>query len=187
MKENDERWVLGGLSIISLYILQVVISLNTHDIPAFISLVCLSVAIPLLAGSTVFLFYRSTGILVKYVSSRIFRISFVTVTTLGVIIDLAGIDAAIWHASAIAGWVFLGSVIFGFAFFGSALVWLINNAEQPLEAFQKAAEMLSQIKEISDELHKEAEAQTNAFVTQANKAKEDMAKLLEDVPTKGEK
>ncbi len=86
--QDNERWVLGGLSVISLYILPSLVSLSVLDTPAFISLVCLSVALPLLAGSTVFLFYRNTGILVKYVSSHIFRISFVTVTTIGVIIDL---------------------------------------------------------------------------------------------------
>lgn len=141
MKEN-ERWVLGGLSIISLYILPSLLSLSVLDTPAFIALVCLSVAIPLLAGVTVFLFYSNTGVLYKYVSSGKFQMSLLTVTTLAVVIDLAGIDAAIWHASPIAAWVFIGSVIFALAFFGSWFVWFIKNSNKPLEALQKDFETI---------------------------------------------
>ena len=100
-----EAQMLSGLIVISLIILQDLISLASLDLPAFISLIAFVLAIPFMAG----------GLLINRVENEKehVRDSWLVSGTIyiGLSLAIVGIAAIIWHISWIAGIAFLASLI----------------------------------------------------------------------------
>jgi hypothetical protein len=91
----------GGLIAISLVILQGFLGLTSLDIPALISVIAFSAALPLLSGLLVLGFIERRY---AYGSPRTLVASLVRILfILGIILSFVGIGAAIWHMSWIAG------------------------------------------------------------------------------------
>ena len=95
----------GGLIAISLIILQDFIGLGKLDPSALVSVVAFAAAIPLLSGMLVANVIQSRYLYSPTLSRapRVVESSFY----LGILVDLIGISAAFWHASLIAGIVFI--------------------------------------------------------------------------------
>lgn len=96
----------GGLIIISLVILQDFLSANPLDRPAFLAVLAFSIALPLLSGTLVLNVverykYGPSKSLIAQIVRYVFLAS--------ILLDLAGIAAAFWHASWITGLVFIVS------------------------------------------------------------------------------
>ena len=100
----------GGLVAVSLIVLQDLIGLGKLDLPALMSLIAFAAAIPLLSGMLVIAVVetRYPYISVHSRSIRVIESTFY----LGALIDLFGFGAAFWHASLIAGIVFLAMTAF---------------------------------------------------------------------------
>jgi hypothetical protein len=99
----------AGLIAISLIILQDWISLGILDPSSFVSLIAFSVAIPMLVFD---LLIRQ--IPNRHAANKLHRFFIRVISILGVISAGIGVTAAMWHASHIAGVIFLGISIFCF-------------------------------------------------------------------------
>jgi hypothetical protein len=99
----------AGLIAISLIILQDWISLGIPDPSSFVSLVAIAVAIPMLVLD---LLIRQ--IPNRHAANKLHRFFIRMISILGVIGAGIGVTAAIWHASSIAGVIFLCISIFCF-------------------------------------------------------------------------
>ena len=109
----------GGLIAISIIILQALISLGKLDTPATVSIVALSISMPL-SASFLFIRFVQRAYEINTYEWRIISI----LTSVSYIIGLIGITAAIWHASPLAGVVFLivsiSAIIFSVVYYGFA-------------------------------------------------------------------
>ena len=92
----------GGLIVISIVILQALISSGKLDTPSTVSIVALSISMPLAASFLFTRFVQKAYEIFTY-EWRIIGI----LTLVSYIIGFIGITAAIWHASTLAGVVFL--------------------------------------------------------------------------------
>lgn len=108
----DCSFLTGGLIAISIVILQALISLGKLDMPSTVSLVALSISMPL-AASFLFIRFVQSAYGINTYEWRVISI----LTVVSYIIGFIGITAAIWHASPLAGVVFLivGSIAFVFS------------------------------------------------------------------------
>jgi len=104
--------ITGGLIAISLIILQALISLGKLDTPSTVSVVALSISIPLCAC---FLFIRFVQSAYR-INIHEWNIIIGTLTFGSYVIGFIGITAAIWHAYALAGIIFLIVSISAFVF-----------------------------------------------------------------------
>lgn len=104
---------IAGLAAVSLIMLQVMLSLVTYDIFAKLSLIAFSVALPMLACSFINLMLIRAS---KYSQRPRLALWFwiIAITS-----TLIGIDAAFWHASWIAGGMFIVMSLIGFLFYRS--------------------------------------------------------------------
>ncbi len=101
----------GGLIVISIVILQALISSGKLDTPSTLSLVALSISMPLAASFLFIRFVQSVYGINTYEWRMISILPLVSY-----IIGLIGITAAIWHASPLAGVVFLTVSSIAFVF-----------------------------------------------------------------------
>jgi hypothetical protein len=117
----------AGLIAISVVILQALISTATLDLTELISLSCFSLALPILAG----------GVVVNFVGIEMIGHLFPQGTTpswaqfliwAAFTIDILGIVAAIWHASWIAGILFLITTLFSFAIYLPSIRKMLQKA-----------------------------------------------------------
>lgn len=104
-KANNQQNLFqgGALLAISVIILQGIISSAVSDTPERVSLIALSTAIPLLAGSIAVWWSESHYESFTGLGSMVIGIC----STLGSVSAFIGIDAIIWHLSWIAGVIFL--------------------------------------------------------------------------------
>lgn len=104
---------IAGLAAVSLITLQVMLSLGTYDLFATISLIAFSVALPMLASTFINLMLIRTSKQTQRPRLALwFWITAITST-------LIGVDAAFWHASWIAGGMFVVMSLIGFLFYRS--------------------------------------------------------------------
>lgn len=120
---NEDRIMGAGLIAIILVILQVWISSGVHDPASLISLIAFSISLPMLAFNLLIthnslLFSKIDRYLDDYseetfdppfkpIKTKKMHIFIHTNKTIGMILAAIGILAAIWHASWIAGLIFL--------------------------------------------------------------------------------
>ncbi len=106
----------GGLIIISLVILQDFLSANPLDRPAFLAVLAFSIALPMLSGTLVLnvVEERFKYGPAKSPIAQIVRYVFLA----SILLDLAGIAAAFWHASWITGLVFIVSQLAALTIYG---------------------------------------------------------------------
>lgn len=114
----------GGLIAISLVIIQDFLNANHLDTPAFLSVLALAIALPLLSGTFVLNVVEQK--FKKGPSRTIIKIEHITFT-LSVITDVFGIGAAFWHASFFAGIAFIFSVLVFLSVYGA---YIVNLEEQ---------------------------------------------------------
>ena len=120
---NVTSFMFGGLIFISLIILQNFISSEAHDITVLISLSCLSLALPVLAG----------GLVVNYVGKELApegkTPTWATVLIwLAMSIDIIGITAAIWHASWISAILFQATTMISSGIYYSSCRAMLQKA-----------------------------------------------------------
>jgi len=109
---NATSLLFGGLIAVSLIILPGFISAGALDIVELLSLSCIGLALPVLAG----------GIVVNYVGIQLApegeTPGWASVLIWAAMsIDLLGISAALWHASWIPSILFVAASIFSFAMY----------------------------------------------------------------------
>jgi hypothetical protein len=114
IKSNNIILVSTGLIAISLIILQDYISTGVSDTPVLISLIAFSIALPLLAGA---IMLHKLHISDEYYTDLSPTIPF----WVGALCAFIGIDAALWHASWIAGVLFFVVSIISYIFYSPAL------------------------------------------------------------------
>ncbi len=120
---NATSFMFGGLIVISLVILQDLISTEVHDITVLISLSCLGLALPVLAG----------GLVVNYVGKELApegkTSGWVAVLIwFAMSIDIIGITAATWHASWVSAILFLAASIISFGIYYPSCRKMIQKA-----------------------------------------------------------
>ncbi len=104
---------IAGLAAVSLITLQVMLSLGTYDLVAKISLIAFSVALPMLASTFInLMLIRTSKHMQRPRLALWFWITAITST-------LIGVDAAFWHASWIAGGMFVVMSLIGLLFYRS--------------------------------------------------------------------
>ena len=123
LEVNVTSLMFGGLIITSLVILQGLLSSGALDIAELISLSCLGLALPILAG----------GLVVNYIgieiapegktSSWVSRLIWAAMSTVFI-----GITAAIWHASWIPSVLFLATSIISFRIYYPSCRKMLQNA-----------------------------------------------------------
>ncbi len=121
----------GGLIAISIIILQALISLGKLDTPSTVSLVALSISMPL-SASFLFIKFVQSAYGIDTNEWRIISI----LTLVSYIIGFIGITAAIWHASPLAGVVFLIVSCIAFVF---SMVYYVYVSVKAMYIKRKAA------------------------------------------------
>ncbi|HLI05368.1 MAG TPA: hypothetical protein VKV40_02250 [Ktedonobacteraceae bacterium] len=103
---HQSVWWSGSLTAISLIIMQSFISLNYLDVAAWISIITLAFAIPILTSNTLIKITKARRRL--DVRDTMQEVLFYTT---GMAVAYVGIVAAFWHISWIAGVVFFSSTL----------------------------------------------------------------------------
>jgi hypothetical protein len=124
--------MFGGLIAISLIILQDFIPASNLDVSAWISVLALAAAIPCLAFTILLENIRKDFDLKFY--SQIHWVFAGYLYLFGVIVDLIGIGAAIWHIMWIAGVLFAINGVIGFIVYMRAEQKTLKEAKEKAEA-----------------------------------------------------
>jgi hypothetical protein len=128
----EGRLAFTGLIALSFIIIQIWIATGTPDIPSKISLITLSISAPMLILT--FMYGQIPRFLSKrYAHRGIYRFIYFSYFFFGsqsLAIALVGITFAIYHASKVAGWIFLLSSIFCTFFYLCIKVVVANSIEE---------------------------------------------------------
>ena len=109
-EKNDRRFIFlcGALLAVGVILLQDFITTGITDIPVFISVVALSLAIPILSGEIVALRWEVDNQF--FMGGKLFSFPFLGFWA-GGIITTVGVGAAFWHLSWVAGVLFIVAVL----------------------------------------------------------------------------
>ena len=104
------QWSVGLLAV-SLIVFQDIISSGISDVPEHISLIAFCIALPILAGTAFLRKWENESEYWDNTNPKWYKFSYICSFT-GFVCSIIGINAAIYHASWIAGLVFLLITLF---------------------------------------------------------------------------
>jgi hypothetical protein len=111
---QTRKLVLGALIAISVILLQTLMTLNQTDTAATVALIAFAIGIPF-ASLFFYISVLGEGIpfLDRAFKEKVLFVAATVVSSVGIFSEAVGIAAAIWHASKIAGIIFLicGSIV----------------------------------------------------------------------------